>query len=99
MMRCNDAVMMGDGKMRTTVNIDEALLAEVRQRAASEHRSIGAVINDALREDSARRRARPTPSEREPLVTFRGNGVWPSVNLDCMSELLDIKTQIKGVCR
>ena len=76
--------------MRTTVNIDDALLAEVRQRAASEGRNIGAVINDALREELARRRARPKPSEREPIVTFRGNGVRPGVNLDCMSELLDI---------
>jgi Arc/MetJ family transcription regulator len=76
--------------MRTTVNIDDALLAEVRQRAASERRNIGAVINDALRENLARRQARPTPSGRESLVTFRGNGVRPGVNLDCTSELLDI---------
>jgi len=76
--------------MRTTVNIDSALLEAVKLRAAREGRKIGAVINDVLREDLARHRARSAPARQEPLITFRGNGVKPGVNLDCMSELLDI---------
>lgn len=76
--------------MRTTVNIDDALLAEAKERAIREGRSVGAVINDALREYMARRRAGSAPVRKEPVLTFRGNGVRPGVNLDCMSELLDI---------
>ena len=75
--------------MRTTVNINDALLAEAKERANREGRSIGAIINDALREDVARRAARNAPAQREPVITFRGNGVRPGGNLDSMSELLD----------
>jgi plasmid stability protein len=35
--------------VRTTVNIDEHLLAEAKVRAARSHRSIGDVIDEALR--------------------------------------------------
>ena len=35
--------------MRTTVNIDEYLLAEAKVRAARSHRSLGDVIDEALR--------------------------------------------------
>lgn len=76
--------------MRTTVNIDDALLAEARERAARERRDIGSVINEALRENFARQKAKPSPARKEPVVTFRGNGIRPGVNLNCMSELLDI---------
>lgn len=34
--------------MRTTVTIDDDLLAEVKVRAAREHRTIGSVLEDAL---------------------------------------------------
>ena len=76
--------------MRTTVNLDDALLAEARQRAARERRDIGAIINDALRENFARQKAKSPPARKEPVITFRGNGVRPGIHLDCMSELLDI---------
>ena len=36
-------------RMRTTVNIDDRLLAEVKVLAAREHRTIGSVVEDALR--------------------------------------------------
>ena len=35
--------------MRTTVNIDDQLLAEAKVIAARSHRSIGSVLEDALR--------------------------------------------------
>lgn len=46
--------------MRTTVNIDDRLLAEAKLIAAREHRTIGSVLEDALRtliEDKASPRA------------------------------------------
>lgn len=36
-------------RMRTTVNIDAELLAAAKVRAAREHRSIGSVLEEALR--------------------------------------------------
>jgi hypothetical protein len=35
--------------VRTTVNLDEHLLAEAKVLAARQHRTLGAVIDDALR--------------------------------------------------
>lgn len=46
MMRWGDDMMID---VRTTVNIDEHLLAEAKVRAAREHRALGAVLDDALR--------------------------------------------------
>ncbi|MFT4264615.1 MAG: hypothetical protein QM572_14610 [Nocardioides sp.] len=40
--------------MRTTVNIDEALLAEAKVRASRAHRTIGDLLDDALRDYFAR---------------------------------------------
>lgn len=76
--------------MRTTVNIDAALLEAIKLRAAREGRKLGAVVNDMLREDMARRNVKAAPASPEPPITFRGSGVRAGVNLDCMSELLDI---------
>jgi hypothetical protein len=76
--------------VRTTLNIDDVLLAEVKQRAAREGRKISAVVNDVLREDIAGRRAKTRHPRRIRLTTFCGDGVRPGVHLDCMSELLDI---------
>jgi hypothetical protein len=40
--------------MRTTVNIDEHLLAEAKVLAARQHRSLGEIIDDSLRMSLAR---------------------------------------------
>ena len=50
--------------MRTTLNIDETLLADFKQIAARSHRSLSSVIQDALREALA---ARAQRSPRAPL--------------------------------
>jgi len=76
--------------MRTTVNIDDALLKELRQRSAREGRSLGAVISDALRAGLTRRQSREPSKRADALITFRGKGVRPGVNLDSMSDLLDV---------
>lgn len=67
--------------MRTTLNIDEALLADYKQIAARSHRSLSAVIQDALRESLLRR---PEPAGARPveLPTFGEGGTLPGVDLD-----------------
>lgn len=75
--------------MRTTIRLDDELLAEAKEFAARTRRSLNSVIEDALREALARRRH---PSARKPveLTTFRGNGLRPGVDLDDTAELYDL---------
>jgi hypothetical protein len=77
--------------MRTTVRIDDALLAEAKAYAARHNRSLTSVLEDALRELLSRHESR---SERPPvrLDVFYGDGLMPGVEIDSsarMHELLD----------
>ena len=74
--------------MRTTIQLDDQLLSEAKQRAAQTGRTLKAVIEDALREALARKET-PGPDARVPLKTFKGRGVQPGVDLDDTSSLLD----------
>lgn len=76
--------------VRTTVNIDDALLDEARQLAARTRRSLGDVVDDALRVLLSRRD--PLPSGRVHLPVFGGSGLQPGVDLEnheAMAALLD----------
>ena len=75
--------------MRTTVNIDPEMLAAARELAARTRRSLGDVVDDALRLLLAER-----PTDRAPVVlpVFGGSGLQPGVDLedkDALAELLD----------
>lgn len=72
--------------MRTTVRLDEALLREAKQVAATSGRTLTAVIEDALRESFGRPRAEP---RRKPvtLPTSGGGGLQPGVDLDDMASV------------
>jgi len=75
--------------MRTTITIDDQLLEEAKVIAARTGRTLGAVIEDALREVIARRREPGTQAPIE-LPVFRGGaGLRPGINLDSNSDLLD----------
>jgi len=73
--------------MRTTIRLDDALLAEVKQIAARSGKTLTSVIEDALRETLARRRK---TEERAPvkLTTASGGGLQPGVDLDDSAALL-----------
>ncbi len=73
--------------MRTTIRLDAGLLAEAKKLAAETDQTLTAIIEDALRERLARRKARPRGPVR--LTTFRGDGVVPGVDLDDTAALLD----------
>lgn len=78
--------------MRTTVNIDPDLLRELKLLAARSDRTIGSVLEDALREHLDRVAARPSP--RTPLPTFTppNPGLRPGVDLtdrDSLAEIMD----------
>jgi hypothetical protein len=75
--------------MRTTVRLDEELLASAKRLAAESGRTLTSVLEDALREMLARRSQRPA---RRPvrLKTVKGDGVRPGVDLDDTAALLDL---------
>jgi len=74
--------------MRTTVRLDEHLLAQAKRRAVETGRTLTAVLEEALRESLQRRVDR---SARMPvrLKTVKGTGVRAGVDLDDTAALLD----------
>ena len=67
--------------MRTTLRISDELLKEAKRIAAESDRTVGEVIEDALRESFVRRKA-PTSPGKVKLPTFRGHGLQPGVTWD-----------------
>jgi hypothetical protein len=77
--------------MRTTINIDDALLAEAKQVAARTGRSLTDVVEDALRESLHRRHR--TARRGVELPVFGEEGLQPGVDLDDSAALLDLMDQ------
>ncbi len=78
--------------MRTTIRLDEHLLAQAKQHAAATGRTLTAVLEQALRESLARR---STLAKAKPvrLKTVKGGGVRAGVDLDDSAALLDLMGQ------
>ena len=74
--------------MRTTVKIDDRLLAEAKIQAANSGRTLNAIIEDALRAALVRR---SQGGERRivKLPSFAGSRVMPGIDLDDSSALLE----------
>ena len=66
--------------MRTTIRIDDDLLAAAKRRAVESGTTLTQVIEDAIREALARRPVQG--SERVRLTTFGEGGLQPGVDLD-----------------
>ena len=76
--------------VRTTVDISDDLMIELKKRAAQTRRPLKELIEDAIRSSLARGKVARKPEVSERVITFRGRGVQPGVNLDSMRELIDI---------
>ena len=74
--------------MRTTIQVDDHVLREIKKIAAASGKSLGSVIEEALREKLARRRA-PVDDRPVELPLFDGDGLQPGVDLDDSRGLLD----------
>jgi predicted transcriptional regulator len=74
--------------MRTTVTIDDALLARAKRIAAETGRSLSAVIDDALQESLNRREDADGPTA-VVLPTFEGR-LLPGIDLDNSVALRDL---------
>jgi Arc/MetJ family transcription regulator len=73
--------------VRTTIKIDDQLLAEAKARAAASGRTLSALVEDALREALARRPSMGRDRRRQ-LPTFAGGRLLPGVGLDDSAALL-----------
>ena len=65
--------------MRTTIDVNDALLQAVKTRAAREHQTLKETFGQALRAYLAR--PAPATTEAPPIPVFRGQGVQPGVDL------------------
>jgi len=75
--------------MRTTIKIEDGLLAEAKAQAARSGRTLAAVVEDALRSSLARRGPPQQPSAAR-LPTFAGGPTRSGVDLDDGAALLDL---------
>lgn len=74
--------------MRTTVSLSDRLAEDVRRRASAEGISTSALIERLIRAGlHAETPSSPTPPFR--LVTVRGSGVLPGIELDRAARLVD----------
>jgi hypothetical protein len=75
--------------MRTTVDIDVALLTEIKTLAAQSHATVSDVIDGALRAMLAARASGPE-RRRVQLPTDGGSGLQPGVDLDDKEALAEL---------
>jgi plasmid stability protein len=75
--------------MRTTIRLNDDLLAQAKVAAARSGRTLTAVFEDALRQFLSRGKK---PAARQPtrLKTSGRGGLRPGVSLDSTADLLDI---------
>ena len=65
--------------MRTTIDVNDALLQAVKAHAAREHQTLKETFEQALR--AYLTRPAPATTEAPPIPVFRGQGVQPGVDL------------------
>jgi anthranilate phosphoribosyltransferase len=75
--------------MRTTINVNEQLLKQAKAQAAALGVSLAQLIEDALRERLCRREP-VCDGKRVRIVTMKGQGMRPGVDLDNHQSLLEI---------
>lgn len=63
--------------MRTTVSIDDGLLVAAKRRAREQNKTLGAVLEDALRRELAPREPQAAPP---PPVFSGGSGLRPEID-------------------
>lgn len=74
--------------MRTTVRLDDDLLAEVKRYAGKHRKTLTAVIEESLRRTLLRKQPLRR-SKAVKLTTVKGHGPLPGVDLDDTASLLD----------
>ncbi len=75
--------------MRTTLDLNEALVRKAKKAAVERGTTLTAIIEDALREKLTRP-AKARGKKRRVLHTFKGDGLRRGVELSSTSALLDL---------
>lgn len=78
--------------MRTTLDINDALLIAAKQRAARQNQTLTALVEEALRKLLNPSRAQPA---REVPI-FRGGHVQPGVDLSSNASMLEAMEKSDG---
>jgi hypothetical protein len=76
--------------MRTTVRLDENLLARAKEFAAKKRMTFTKLLEESLRSFLAQAKKTTPNKQRIQLPTFRGTGVHPGVDINNSASLLDI---------
>ena len=74
--------------MRTTIRLDDDLLAKAKRAAIERGTTLTGLIEDALRRALVPRP--PLEVSRPSPPSFRGDGLQPGVDLDDTAALLDV---------
>jgi hypothetical protein len=83
--------------MRTTVRVDDTLLAEAKKLAVDTGRTLTQVIEDSLRMALAQRQAKKSAKPIKLHTSKGGNGVQPGVDLSSNAALQDIMNEYDGL--
>lgn len=75
--------------MRTTINLPDELIGQIKKLAATSNSTVTAIIEDALREAIARRR-RTGRRDQVILKTYGKRGLLPGVDIDDTAAILDL---------
>jgi hypothetical protein len=78
--------------MRTTIQLDDALLAQATKLASEKGCDLSHFIKETLRDKIAPKPSGP-PHPFRPLTTVGGNGVRPGVDLNNSAALLALMEQ------
>ena len=81
--------------MRTTVRIDDDLYRRVKQRAATERRTVAAVLEDAVRVGMVAPES--LTADHFVLVPSGGGGLQPGVELSSNAALREILDEGLGI--
>jgi len=80
--------------MKTTVDIQDALLEEVRKIASRENTTVKAMVEEGLRQVLVRRKGEK--SFRLRKVTFKGDGLQPPLSEGSWKEIRDLAYEGRG---
>ena len=81
--------------MRTTVRLDDSLLARAKREAARRGTTLTALIDEGLRFVIARRPSHSTRRRVKLPVCGKGGGTLPGVDLSNNAKLLDLMDGIE----
>ncbi len=85
--------------MRTTINVDDRLLAKLKRRASEADTTVSKLIEEAVKVMLNRKAQKPKERVEFELVTFGAGGQFSNHNIDKTSSLLAAEDLEKyGTC-